>query len=99
MVPGLTQQLAKQLLVSKGGPKMWDILGNRSIREISFHELWKLIDSHYAVLGNRDTENRKFHEMKQEASEGFATIVNRLRQHSSFVPFVQRCCQNKKKAR
>lgn len=82
MVPGLTQDAGKQILMTKGGGKMWDILGGRQITQMTFCELWQLIDSHYAVLGNPDTEIRKFHEMKQYDRENFAKFVNRLREQA-----------------
>lgn len=61
MVPGLKPERAKTVLMMKGGEKIWDILGNRKVSEVSFNELWQLIDRHYAVMGDPDTELRVYH--------------------------------------
>lgn len=80
---------AKQMLLLKGGPTIWTVLGG-TMHSLEMQELWKRIDEHYATLGDPDAELVKYHEIKQKEGEDFGDFINRLKTQASQAEMTER---------
>lgn len=81
LIPGLTANQARTMLLLKGGGKIYDVVGD-DIYEMTLKKIWNRLDRHYAALGDPDTELMVYHGLKQNDGEDFSDFVDRLKEQA-----------------